>query len=208
MGQQGKRGFSERIRKYLASSDKMHLTRPSDLGDFARSVLGLWQMGNLDPLEITGILYISQKDKSHDFRGYAWGRLYTKVCEFLELVFESKHKVTEYILDEGLPRGCGAWLPEGRSVWCPECGSQISIVPCQACTDPFVTDCTLVWANGQYERQDVDEPLKTPKWAAQCAPGSLNKIELMRRRLERGESCFHEKDRPLVPGSEKVGFWG
>jgi hypothetical protein len=208
MGRKRKRG-SGALTQYLGQDcKKIHLTRPSDLGEFARSVLGLWQMGMIDPLEITGVLWVQQQNRDQAFHAKEWGKLQGKIDDFLKLIYRLKHPVTEYILDYGLPRGCGAFLPEGKVVHCPTCGCSLNSVPCVLCTHPDLEDLTLVVQKGQYPRPDPTEGLPLPKYRTDYAPGTLAKIEVMRGRKARGETCFHPDDQPLVPGAEAMGFWG
>lgn len=208
--QEKKQYFGE-LAKYLGDAGKkIQVTRPSDLGEFARSVLGLWHMGILEPREIAGVLWVQEQARDREFHARAWQKLQGRVEHFLKLVYKLKHPVTEYILDHGLPRGCGAVLPEGKVVHCPSCGCLLSSVPCVLCTDPALEDRTLVSCPGQYERFEFDdeEGLPVPKYHTDFPPGSIEKIEVMRGRARRGESCFHYQDRPLVIGADKQGFWG
>ena len=207
MGRSRKRR-PDTLTQYLGQGrKKSHLTRPSDLSDFARSVLGLWHLGIIDPLEITGVLWVQEQHNDHALYAREWHALQDSVEYFLHLVYTLKHPVTEYILDHGLPRGCGAFLPEGKVVHCPTCRHLLNAVPCVLCTDPALQDSTLVKHKGQYERPPPTDGLPVPKYATCALPGSQEKIEVMRRRASRRETCFHPQDQPLVANVDQ-GFWG
>lgn len=182
------------MRGYLEEGHK-RLCRPSDLGLFARRAIGLWQMGVTDERRIADIVYQPSDSRPAQQALIDFERLHAKVVRFLGFCLESPHPVVRYVIDHGLPACCSAPLPEGKSVLCPECGGIINSAPCVACVPGHITDDEL--APDEYAQiQPVaeDKPFLMPKQKTYFRPGTQEKIEIMRQRIERGESAFHPKD--------------
>jgi hypothetical protein len=162
---------------------QQRLVHPSAFFAFGRTVMGLWLMGMNDPYEMASVMSRHPATVSS---------LKRKVRRFLKLLTSSSHPIMEAIRYNGLPRGCGASLPEGRSVACPLCRRKVNVVPCVHCTPseldekfPVGVECAL------------DQPLLPAEEPTFALPGSAEKIEVMRQRVARGQSCFHPLD-PVV----------
>ena len=96
-------------------------------------------------------------------------------------------------LSRGLRRCETERFKNGVTVRC-RCGALCCGVPCGACARLGVNE-------PDNPTNEPDEPLVTPSEPTQAKPGSPEKIEVMRQRVERGESPFHPDDetRPLEP---------
>jgi hypothetical protein len=198
MGRSRERGFGN-VRKWLRNPLKIYLTRPSDLGEFPRLVFALKQMGFWTASEIVGAIFQQHFDQNHEFQAKLWAKLHKRTQECLDWIHTSTHPVVKFVLDNGLPRNCGTWLPEGRTVHCAACGCYLTVVPCVKCTSCEVQDETLVKVFGQFERRTPGKKHKTPR-PTDAYPGTPEKIQVLRERLERGEALFSKKDRQINQG--------
>lgn len=152
---------------------------PEDLADTTIVILGLWQMGYTDINQIADILHI---------------RRLSHLNRLIRLLKTTKNPVIRRCVDVGLPPGLHREIPTWshvRSVRCPLCKMMVDTVPCPKCSSPrwLVAECD----------QDDEADRKRPKRKTNARPGSLEKIEVMRKRLERGEAVHHPKDATINP---------
>jgi hypothetical protein len=181
----------EALKPYFRTDkNHQHLVHPSAFYAFGRGVIGLWLMGLNDPYEISSVLHCTLTAQSQEERQKRLVKLRERVRKFLKLVAFSNHPIMETIRYNGVPRGCGACLPEGKSVVCPICRRRVNVVPCVQCTPLHLDDVFPP----QQEYSLSEGPLLPASHPTSARPGSWEKIEAMRQRVERGESCFHPLD--------------
>lgn len=87
-------------------------------------------------------------------------------------------------LQHGLPRHVHARLED--PVRCRSCGRMIVAFPCVACAAEG-------WQRARKRRASRSASAR-PASATTAAPGSREKIEVMRQRVSAGKSCFHPDD--------------
>lgn len=137
-----------------------------------RSVLALLYMGYRSHKEIGKLLNCSSRNLP-------------KLQVFTERLLTSRNRVIQTCLKHGLPACCTVEVPHPNLVRCKRCGAMVFMIPCVRC------GCSS-W------RPDEDAWLgvkpKEPEHPTSCSPGSPEKIEVMRQRVSRGESPFHEGD--------------
>jgi hypothetical protein len=195
------------------------LNRPERLTNRVRVVIGLDNMGVDLASEMADILRLvvpptlpddappgSQRERLRMI-----GSARKRRDEFLDLaakVLRSRHPVVAECLLYGLPKACPGLLPQGSSIRCEQCGGACNSVPCVKCSKPKFNRNGELSSGYEYDfRGNLlvidpddkdDKPLLAPPEAAEALPGTAEKIAIMRARLERGESCFHEDDPRLV----------
>lgn len=106
------------------------------------------------------------------------------------LVLQSRNPVVVECLRWGLPADCPAHLPQGVTLRCRKCRAKLTAVPCATCGRRPLLDQRPEYPG----RVRMGKPLREPAEPTEASPGSLEKIRVMRERLERGESCFHPGD--------------
>jgi hypothetical protein len=63
------------------------------------------------------------------------------------------------------------------------------------------------WAGPELAEPPSEQPLRAPA-PTRAAPGSLEKIEVLARRLREGQALYHPDDAPLVPASvQRARSW-
>jgi hypothetical protein len=119
----------------------------------------------------------------------ACGTKLRKLEEIARLVAVSENPVVRKALTYGLPLSALSDLEHHKSYHCPTCEYKRFQVPCCKCAQPWPEELRPDLA------EEEDAPLRRPKKPTGHEPGSWAKIEVMRKRLARGESCFHKDDR-------------
>jgi hypothetical protein len=189
---------AERLLRKFYNPKRRHLTKAGDLTEFARLILGLWNIGTIDADELAGTIFVPLPNGNPESNAKRFRSLQNKIEDFLYAVYESRHPVTEFVLDFNLPRGAGGFMPEGRHVHCPICRRSITVVPCLTCTPIDHVDTQIIGIGGlSQEHKQWGTPFKRPTFTTESRPGSAEKIEVMAARVALGQSPFHEDDRGL-----------
>ena len=150
--------------------------RATGLNWATRVILGLMHMGYRETCELS----------------YALGPMREAdiLClePFVKLLDSSEDPLIARCIREGLPVQAVAELPFPNTVRCPGCGSLVNVVPCVSCINEKCRE-------DAQERDDFDDwrprPASIP---TEARPGTMEKIEVMRRRIEQGEAPFHPED--------------
>lgn len=106
---------------------------------------------------------------------------------FAKLVLNSADPLIRKCLRHGLPRGVHGRLY--RPVRCRSCGGRMSHGPCVLCSRGRWAEDEIPatkWNSGEYS---------VPVESTRATPGSTDKVQIMRDRLLRGESAFHNDDK-------------
>lgn len=105
------------------------------------------------------------------------------------ILYESDIAAVRFCKAYGLPASASVDL-SGQTITCEGCQSTLGSLPCIYC-----------WC-GVEDDPTIDQPDKTPcelrlksGRATSHPPGSPGKVEVLRRRLERGENLWHPDDR-------------
>lgn len=158
-----------------------HLTCPERLSKLSRTVIGLRNMGFWSPAKMADAAGIFGKQRD-SFR---------RLCL---TVMYSREPIVMDCIRNGLPRGCGAELPEGVNVVCKKCHCRVNIVPCQRCA----REGREVLAGNE------EHPLVPPERATKAKPGTSMKVLVMAARVARGEQPFHPSDPYLQHASASI----
>lgn len=129
-----------------------------------------------------------------------------KCLETWGVLENCKNMVVRESLRFGLPKDAAVILPhkdtldrlfQSPIIRCPKCRSSLTHVPCITCA-----------RDGEWYEPNTDNtPLTEPKTMTKFEPGSREKVEVMRGRVERGESPFHDNDARLgVSYTKPVGI--
>jgi hypothetical protein len=166
-------------RKLLATGSQL-LESVADLNNTAIMVLGLWSMGIRDFAKIAR-LSGSFGEKGED-----------RLESVMIALQDSRNPVVQSMVRDGLPPGYYAPIGWNGRVLCKTCRCFVRMIPCPTCSLP---------ADPVVDYSDSLSPLEEPPPLAPCGtvamPGTLNKIEIMRDRFERGQAVFHPDD-PVI----------
>lgn len=194
------------------------LNRPDRLCNVARVVIGLDNMGFDYPADMADAIRLVIPPLGSQKHATITRRRRRFVAQ-AKRVLASRHPVVIDALLNGLPRGSSGVLPNGASVRCETCGSKCSSVPCIRCSKPLLavngelSSGYELNASGEMDLmpllEDSDErPLIEPLEATEARPGTLEKLEVMRMRMERGESCFHPDDPRVYHQIDRTDCYG
>lgn len=147
----------------------------------ARLVIGLFCQGVRTGVEMAEVLDLERDERRRRF------------LMFVAQVLKSRNLVVVECLRWGLPADCPANLPQGVTLRCGRCRAKLTAVPCATCGRRPLLDQRPEFPG----RVRMGRPLREPDDPTAASPGSLEKILVMRERIERGESCFH-------PGDERM----
>jgi hypothetical protein len=190
------------------------LNRPERLTNRVRVVIGLDNMGVATAGHMADILrLIVPKPLDDDTRERlrmieSARKRRREFVDLAERVLRSRHPVVAECLLHGLPKACPGLMPQGSSIRCEQCGGSCNSVPCVKCSK--VTYNRNGELSSGYELDfrgrllvidpddKDDQPLAEPAEPTAALPGTAEKIAVMRARLERGESCFHDSDPRLI----------
>lgn len=107
-----------------------------------------------------------------------------------------RHQEGKAVFDSMLPAMFGESLPEGSPVvHCRKCKRPIDWVPCVLCCDSREV---FIERRDRKEWEDDPEPTVDPAESTQELPGTVAKIEVLRRRVETGVRLWHPDDKRLV----------
>ena len=195
------------------------LNRPERLRNIVRVIIGLDNMGVETAgkmADVMRLLYLPEPDPTlppgllrERIRLVAAARKRRKdFIDLVEKVLRSKHPVVAEALFRGLPKACPGMLPQGSSIRCENCGGLCNSVPCVKCSKTTYNRNGELSSGYEYDFRgkllvidpdDKDDvPLTDPAESTEALPGTVEKIAVMRARIEQGESCFHEDDPRLV----------
>jgi len=100
--------------------------------------------------------------------------------------------VVEDALLFGLPMEYSVWVPRYLNIRCKDCGKKLMRVPCsQCCERPY---------DELIEEETETKPSKPD--VTLSLPGSSGKLEVMRKRVEKGQAVFCDGDaigEPVAP---------
>lgn len=116
------------------------------------------------------------------------------LLSFIDRLERSQNPVIRHCLRHGLPADVSATLPDEETWRCPDCGNDSRYIPCvrcaavgEGCSEPFFGEtCSL-------DSESLGAP-KEPKEPTDAPPGSWEKLQVMQKRFEAGESIFHRND--------------
>lgn len=167
----------QRLVAWLLPKWRHELTWAGDLSRTIRQMLGLFQTGVTDLEEVSRIMRI-ERSAAYQMR---------------RKLLRCKHPVIREALKFGLTGDASVLLREGCKVRCQKCRCMVDRVPCVRCA-PSGFGIDLDGWTGQ-----ADPPLIEPAETTDLIPGSPEKIELMRKRVERWEMPCHPNDRKHDP---------
>lgn len=150
----------------------MTIKNPISFNWETRSVIAMIFMGYRDHKEIGAALSC---EKRH----------LRSLGKFVEKILTSKNRVLTTCLRHGMPSTCTVEVPFPNLVRCKSCGSSVFVIPCVNCS-------ARSWDPGEM-KPPTGKPTK-PKEPTPEPPGSPGKVEVMRERVSRGESPFHDGD--------------
>jgi hypothetical protein len=149
------------------------LSRFEQIDPRARIVIGLLSMG-YDETDHVAVMALATSR-------YLLGA-------FIDFLLTCRHPLIIAAIDNGLPPYCAVEFPTGCSIRCPSCKKFVTKAPCVTCAlkehgwTPLPDE--LGW----------NKPMLPPSVPTQARPGSAEKIEIMRQRVERGEAPCHPLD--------------
>ena len=174
------------------AKDVKRIVRPEHLSQTAAQVIGLHNMGYETVDEILDHLVVD---------GQVVGGSRPRLKKFIERVLSARHEKIRLWVDVGLPTDFAVPLPSRNdsqnTVRCRLCNSLVCYVPCIQCA--FRAEAT-----SRESQSTEDRPIDS--CATGAYPGTIKKIEVMRKRAERGRNIFHSRDCPLV-GADQVVEW-
>lgn len=151
--------------------------RVHDLSPTTRAIIGLSEMGIVDHRKIARhVFQMKPDDPIRDDQLHA-----------VYLVLTSDLPTISLALNFGLPAGASAHLH--RPVWCESCGHMVRMAPCVAC---YMME---KWTEDDTSETTHPYRARKPRTETQLEPGSADKIELMKRRVDRGEAPCHQNDK-------------
>lgn len=104
---------------------------------------------------------------------------------------------------KGLSPSFGADLPYGRVIACRLCGARLIRVPCGNCCRKHIPPQPPTKRKPHATRPKVEPPPSSPTHPTTHAAGTVQRIEVYRRRVARNERVFHEEDVKLVAVRER-----
>jgi hypothetical protein len=154
----------------------IRIQHANQLPDTTLVVIGLWNMGYTDlQTAAKKLLVVDERPLRRLFR----------------MLATTRDPLIRRYVDFGLPPGVHRRFPfADTTIRCRLCGGTVESVPCPLCALKF-GGCD---ADPRCFRE---VPLKIPVRRTGAAPGSPQKIAVMRARIGRGESAFHPKDASL-----------
>lgn len=161
----------------LKTSRAEVLEYPEDLRRAARVYLGMrYALGIVDWWH-------------HDWIASCAGVSVWKIKEIAAAVESGReNRVIAKAIRQGLPLSALESLENGETYVCKTCHHRREYVPCRKCAQPWPDELRPDLAD------EDDKPLIRPGKPTVAMPGTKQKIEVMRRRVERGESPFHRDD--------------
>jgi len=163
------------------------------LSDITLVVIGLWNMGYTDLETVAHLLWIVDLKP---------------LRRLFKMLKTSKDPFIRRFVDVGLPPGVCRELPnapgpvndlcltEIRKVRCKLCGYWLDCVPCPRCSLRNPPEKEFPFRNRPPILRYSQDPVQ-PEHSTRARPGSIQKIDVLRERLCRGESLFHGRDRKL-----------
>ena len=134
---------------------------------------------------------------------------HSREVKFVDALFRSDDPLIRRCLEDGLPDGVYGKLC--RTVKCDGCGAKLNIAPCPTCAEivrrkevqerddrgQYLPKTGISYWREQSVRLKSRETVRggIPSRKTNAEPGGDEKIEIMRRRVERGESPCHPKDK-------------
>lgn len=101
---------------------------------------------------------------------------------------DRENRVIAIAIRHGLPLSALETLENNETYICRTCQHKRASVPCRNCAQPWPDELR---PDLEFEE---DRPLIRPDRPTTTLPGTRQKIEVMRRRVARGESPFHRND--------------
>jgi hypothetical protein len=161
-----------RVRVVKRILEPKHINEPTKL------ILALLWAG-LTPNEIKDYLGLDQQSGVIGFAGQ---------------LLRSDNRVIKNCLKHGLPAQCSVTLPSGFEYLC-RCGITTSLLPCVACSALQYSEGRKPDGNPLDYLVDRAKPFGEP---TEARPGSWEKVEVMRKRLENDLSIFHPGDAIII----------
>ena len=113
-----------------------------------------------------------------------------RVAAMAEYIAGIYHPIIDKIEKNGLSHCAMAEFLNNVTIRCPDCRRLLSAVPCGSC-------CDKSWDYRLELDEKDDRPMNQPSYATKAHPGSFEKVEIMRNRVERGQAPFHRDDARL-----------
>lgn len=174
--------LSWRPPKTLAILGRRKVRKATSLNWPTRVVLGLLHMGFSSQASLGKALGVEEP----------W--ILAALPEFAKMLLASEDELIQDCIAEGLPIMASAELPFPNTVRCPGCGLLVNVVSCVSCRNEMFPEDVA-------ERDDFDNWKPVPaEEPTEARPGTVEKIEIMRARIEQGQSPFHPDD------AERLGF--
>jgi hypothetical protein len=150
------------------------------LSFLARGVLGLQHCGVYDHARIAVLLSTGVEE-------------ITKICLAIS---KSKNSIVTRAKLEGLPSCASVPIAFGMSVRCPECRAGLCAVPCAKCAPGWSDHYAIL------QEYETEEEMKEPEIMdftafepTDAMPGTIEKMNAMRQRLNRGLPIYHPRDK-------------
>lgn len=166
-----------------------------DLAELPRGILALMQMGVLNSVRMSRCLVKQDREGTEEEAELRVQKLAKRIRYIRDRLRNSKHPVILHVLAKGIPASAGVELNPGEEVKCRECGYRLCFVPCVKCTKVEHSDVLHKHRKSGVKPPSDEPPLQDG--ATNAYPGTWEKIEVMRRRVEAGKHLHHPGDRQL-----------
>ncbi len=115
--------------------------------------------------------------------------------EFIALnriLYESDIAAVKFCKAYGLPASASVYL-SGYTMYCKTCNATLGSLPCVHCWSGIEDDPSV----GDMDQTPYEQKLRTGR-PTQHLPGTPEKVEVLRQRVERGYHLWHPKDRTEI----------